>query len=247
MAPGDILCTHCGRAHYGAVCKSCGQPAPTLLRGASVVCSGCGATRGPLAGVPLDMVGSAHRAGAAITVVLAWGMILAGLGVGAAVGVLVGLISGLVPALVAGALFGGIGGAAGALTLYGSRTLSRRGQEKHDAAMEQSVLAMATTRKGAVTTLQVAQNLGVTLAEADRVLSAMSQKGRAFVEINSEGLLQYTFRDVRGALVGNIPMATASDGTRVRIDPASTAPADVAKANVDREWEALSERHKGER
>lgn len=247
MAPGDTFCHHCGRAHYGAVCDSCGQPAPTLIRGGKVVCSGCGATRGPLAGVPLNMVGSAHRAGAIVTGVLAWGMILAGLAVGATVGLVVGLISGLVPALVAGVLFGGLGGAAGALTLWGSKTLSQRGQEKHDAATEQSVLAMAATRKGAVTTLQVAQNLGVTLAEADRVLTAMSQKGRATVEINAEGLLQYTFRDVRGALIGTAPPPSAQGVTGVRIDPSSTAPADVAKANVEREWEAIAERRRGER
>ncbi|MBL8601806.1 MAG: zinc ribbon domain-containing protein [Myxococcales bacterium] len=235
MAPGDRLCTHCGRADYGSTCNTCHQPAPTLIRGGAVVCAGCGAVRGPLAGVPLDMVGSAHRVGSWITGALGWAMIAGGLLVGGLVGLIVSLFAAsLVTPLVTGVVIGALGAAAGAATLSASKSLDKRAKEKRDDAMEQGILAMAQLRKGSVTTVEVAQNLAITLAEADRLLSSMSQKGRASVEINREGILQYTFRDIQGAL---------DPGARVRIDPASS-PQETARIEVDREWERMAERRK---
>lgn len=78
MAPGETVCRHCGRAHYGPVCGACQQPAPTLVRGGKAICSACGATRGPLSGVPLNMAGQAHRVGSVVTSVFAWAVVLGG-------------------------------------------------------------------------------------------------------------------------------------------------------------------------
>ncbi len=245
MAPNDRICTHCGRAHYGGACKACGQPAPTLIRGGTVVCAGCGAVRGPLAGVPLEMVGSAHKVGSWVTRFVGWMLIAAGIGLGALVGLIVSLFaSSLVPPLLAGLIIGGLGGGAGALTLWASRGLGERGAAKRLEALEQGVLAMASLQRGSVTTLEVAQNLGITLAEADALLSQMSVKGRAQVEVSDAGLLQYSFRDVPGALMARTqPMG----GTGVRIAPGATGPSpqEVAQAQVEREWEKMSERHRG--
>jgi fumarylacetoacetase len=60
--------------------------------------------------------------------------------------------------------------------------LGQRGAAKRLEALEQGVLAMASLQRGSVTTLEVAQNLGITLAEADALLTQMSAKGRAQVE-----------------------------------------------------------------
>lgn len=237
------MCPHCGRAHYGAVCGACGQPAPTIVRGGKVVCTGCGADRGPLAGVPLNMVGSAHRAGSVITTVLSVAVILGGLALGGVLGSVVALVLGLFGKSMAlglglGVGLGGLGGVAGYLGLRGARALRVRGDAVRDTAYEQSILAMAANRGGSVTTTEVSQNLGIALRDADRLLTEMGRKGRATVEVNGEGLLQYTFRDVRGALLG-----TAS---RVRIDAqgGERSPAEVARETVSREFDEMSARRK---
>lgn len=249
MAPGETVCRHCGRAHYGPVCASCQQPAPTLVRGGQIVCSACGATRGPLAGVPLNMAGEAHRVGSVVTSVLAWVVVLAGLAVGGLVGLAVSLLAAAFSASVwwgigAGLVLGGTAGAAGALLMKGSRALEGRARRIRDEALEQSVLAMAATRRGSVTTLEVSQNLGIPLAEADRLLGEMSQKGRALVEINREGILQYTFKDVPGALLPKTQVSATPTG--VRVETATATPQDVARERVEQEYEAIRRAQRGE-
>jgi len=250
MAPGETICRHCGRAHYGPVCASCQQPAPTLVREGKIVCSACGATRGPLAGVPLNLAGQAHRVGSVVTSVLAWAIVLGGVAVGGLVGLAVSLLAALFSASVlwgvgAGVLLGGVAGAAGVLLMKGSRRLDTRAQEIRDEAYEQSVLAMAATRRGSVTTIEVAQNLNISLADADRILGAMSQKGRALVEINRDGVLQYTFKDVPGALAPRTEVMGSPTGVRVATETASATPAEEARERVDREYEAIRRAAKG--
>ncbi len=245
MAPGETVCRHCGRAHYGAVCPGCQQPAPTLVRGGKVICSGCGTTRGPLSGVPLNMAGQAHRVGSVVTSVLAWAFVLGGLAIGGLVGLVVSLVAKVFAGsalwgLGVGLFLGALGGAAGALTMKGSRHLDARAKSIRDEAYEQSILAMAASRRGSVTTLEVSQQLGVPLSEADRLLGEMSQKGRAFVEINREGILQYTFKDVPGALA---PTVVAGPSTGVRVETATAS--EVAKQRVDREFEEIRARAQG--
>lgn len=243
MAPGETVCRHCGRAHYGPVCASCQQPAPTLVRGGRVICSACGATRGPLSGVPLNVAGQAHRVGSVVTSVLAWAVALGGLAVGGLVGAVVSLIATVASAsvwwgILVGLILGGVGGVAGALLMKGSKRLDARAREIRDEAFEQSILAMAATRRGSVTTLEVSQQLGIALSEADRLLGEMSHKGRALVEINREGLLQYTFKDVPGALAGTGSPVRERSGVRVETATAG----EIAKERVDREFEEIRAR-----
>jgi len=193
------------------------------------------------------MVGSAHKVGSWVTRFVGWMLIATGIGLGALVGLIVSLFaSSLVPPLLAGLIIGGLGGGAGALTLWASRGLGERGAAKRQEALEQGVLAMAALQRGGVTTLEVAQNLSITLAEADALLSQMAAKGRAQVEVSDAGLLQYWFRDVPGALASRTqPMGA----TGVRIAPGASgtgpSPQEVAHAEVEREWERMSERRRG--
>ena len=53
------------------------------------------------------------------------------------------------------------------MLMKGSRRLDDRAREIRDEAYEQSILAMAATRRGSVTTVEVSQQLGIALAEAD--------------------------------------------------------------------------------
>ncbi len=175
---------------------------------------------------------------------MGWALIAAGIGLGALVGLIVSIFaSTLAPPLITGLIIGALGGGAGALTLWASRALGDRGAAKRLEALEQGVLAMAALQRGAVTTVEVAQNLGITLAEADALLTGMSARGRAQVEVSNAGLLQYAFRDVPGALAGRTqPMG----GTGVRIAPGTgPSPQEVAHAEVEREWERMAERRRG--
>lgn len=232
MPPNELICGHCGRAYYDAKCERCGQTAPTIIRGGAVVCSGCGATRGPLSGVPLNLVGSAHRVGGVITGVLAWAVLLGGIAFGGLVGVVVALLAAALSlsawvGLGIGVAVGGLASLTAILLLSASRRLRARGLEAKDSATEQAILAMAASRKGVVTTVEVAHNLQLPLRDADRLLSSMSEEGRAQLEVNSDGLLQYTFRGV-----------SQSERTGVRVAPMD--PASEARAQVDEEFEAMA-------
>jgi hypothetical protein len=236
MPPNELICGHCGRAYYDAKCERCGQTAPTLIRGGTVVCSGCGATRGPLSAVPLNLVGSAHRVGGVITGVLAWAVLLGGIAFGGLVGVVVALVAAAlsISAWVGfgiGVALGGLAALTALLLLSASRRLQARGVEAKDSATEQAILAMAASRKGVLTTAEVAHNLQLPLRDADRLLSSMGERGRAQLEVNSDGLLQYTFQGV-------------SQGERTGVRVAPSDPASEAKARVDEEFEAMSARRR---
>lgn len=233
MPPGEMVCGHCGRAHYGATCERCGQSAPTLVRGGTVVCSGCGATRGPLSGVPLNLVGSAHRVGGLLTGVLAWAVLLGGVAVGGLVGAVVALVAAALSVsawvgFATGVVLGGVAAVTALLLGRASRGLRTRGERAKDEASEQAIVAMAASRKGVVTTTEVAQNLGLPLRDADRLLSSMGERGRAHLEVNGEGLLQYRFRST-----------SVAERTGVRVDPTVEA-----KARVDEEYEAMAARRR---
>jgi hypothetical protein len=206
------------------------------------------------------MAGEAHRLGGVLTSVLAWVVVLSGLVVGGVVGLVLSLLATAFAASVwwgvaIGLFVGAIAGAVGALLLKGSRRLDARARVIRDEAYEQSILAMAATRRGAVTTVEVSQQLGISLAEADRLLTLMGQRGRALVEINREGILQYTFKDMQGALRAGVAptlaMQQPSTGVRVETETAhadnAASPAEVARARVDQEYATLSEQHKNER
>jgi hypothetical protein len=183
-----------------------------------------------------------------VTAILAWAIVLGGIFVGGVVGLLVTLIAKIFALSVlwgvaSGIFLGGLAGAVGALLMKGSRRLDARAQEIRDEAHEQAVLAMASTRRGAVTTLEVAQNLGISLSESDRLLGMMSQKGRALVEINRDGVLQYTFKDVPGALVARTEVMGSPTG--VRVETAVATPAEEARARVEQEYEAIRRATRG--
>jgi len=238
MPPNELICGHCGRAHYGATCERCGQSAPTVIRGGTVVCSACGATRGPLSAVPLNLVGSAHRVGGVLTGVLAWAVLLGGIAFGGIVGVVVALVAAAlsVSAWVGfgtGVVIGGVAALAALLLLSASRRLQARGVEARDSASEQAILAMAAARKGVLTTAEVAHNLQLPLRDADRLLSSMGERGRAQLEVNAEGLLQYTFRGV-----------SQDERTGIRVAPSD--PGAEARARVDEEFaEMAAKRREG--
>lgn len=236
MPPGELVCGHCGRAHYAATCERCGQPAPTLVRGGAVFCSGCGATRGPLSGVPLNLVGSAHRVGGVLTGVLAWAVLLGGVAFGGLVGVVVALVAAALSVsawvgFVTGVALGGLAALAALLLLSVSRRLRARGVQAKDEASEQAILAMAASRRGVLTTTEVAQSLQLPLRDADRLLASLGERGRAQLEVNGEGLLQYTFRGL-------------SQGERTGVRVESADPAVEARARVNEEFEEMAARRR---
>jgi hypothetical protein len=195
-----------------------------------------------LSGLPVNMAGTAHKVGGVLTGVVAWFGIAAAVFTGSLVALVTWLFThALGTTLLAGGVVGGMGALVGLLILKGARSLSRRGDEVREEALQQSVLAMAGSRHGRVTTVEVAQNLSLSLRDADRMLTAMTFKGHAQVEVNAEGLLQYSFRDLRGSASGAHP-APGGASTGVRVEAAS--PQDAARERVTREFDQMAERHR---
>jgi hypothetical protein len=95
------------------------------------------------------------------------------------------------------------------------------------------VHALAANRGGSLTSLDVAQALGIPFEEADALLTSMAkeQMDHVSVEIDANGGLYYRFAgssDGAAAAVGS-----GGDGARVRVDP------ELARSPNRAEWERL--------
>ncbi len=243
-----VECPHCHRLQYGNTCPRCGKNAPTLIKGFRVVCSACGAERGPLSsGMPVNIAGQTSRIGGALSRGLGWALlfvciVMLAVGSAAMLGPLVLKILLGIPALGIGVLAGGFSIAA----LRGGTKLREHGTNAQKSAREQALLAFATHHGGIVTASEAAAAMNVQHAEADAMLTQMAREGtRVSVEVDAQGVVRYVFRDApRPPMPAEIE-AGAKTGVRVATgaDQPSSQPAeptrDQIRERVDREFEQM--------
>ena len=210
--PSDATrCFACGRVQGEQNrCPSCHAIAGVVRRSNAYVCAACGAPRDVGPGqVILDapVVAPAGRSSALIR----------GLGFG----------SGVLGALGAAVLWGAVPGAPGAalalivaaggalglwtaLRAAGSRERARAARETR--VREQQILDLAEQEGGNLTVTTVARVLGVSMVEADAILTGMADGTRVTVDFDPDGVIHYVFRELSPSQVPPRMRAPTSKG-----------------------------------
>jgi hypothetical protein len=178
------------------MCPHCGKDAPVVYRGALPYCTACGKVRPPLDGPAVHLTGKPARIGGQVTRVFGW----VALAVGAFLALLVGSFF---QWLFAGAIVGWVLGSAifvvtlivAFALLKGGGALRASGARAEARTFEKAVFALAESRGGILSSLDVAQVLGLDDVEADRYLTEFAKKNpeRVRVELDDAGTIVYQF------------------------------------------------------
>jgi hypothetical protein len=203
------------------MCPHCGREAPLLYRGPLAYCSACNQPRVPLSAAGVNLTGKPAKLGGKLAAGLGWVVIALMVGVAAIFGAVLQAIfpPGAVVGWVVGAVIAALGIGAGTLLLMGGRFLEKTGDKAAMNAQREALFALAENQKGIVRAGLASQALGVTPAEADVILTALSREpdSGTTLEVDGDGKLYYRF--ARFAPVAPWPEE------KLRVEPAPAAPA----------------------
>ncbi len=178
------------------MCPHCGRDAPIIYRGALPHCTACGKVRTPLAGPAVHLTGKPSRVGGQVARIVGW----LTLAFGSIVSFFVGwFFLWLFPTGIVGWVIGlGLLVITLILTfafLRGGSALQKSGANAEARTFEQAVFALAAARGGTLSTLDVAQVLGLSDTEADRLLTDLAKRSpdRIRVDVDDNGTLVYGF------------------------------------------------------
>lgn len=216
------------------MCPHCRQNAPIIYRGVMAYCTACNSPRPPFSGKSVNLAGQPSMIGGTVANVFGWVALAGGLFVTFLVAWVLGWI------FSAGAAIG-IGVPLLLLTLivslpmlFGGKQLAKSGEATRQAARHEAIYALGLNRGGAVTPLDAARSLGISITEADRELTAMTKQFPDYVsvEVDEAGQLFYRLAGVGQPAPFGVKYRVEPDG-RVRIvDELSSARAEQAT------WEA---------
>lgn len=204
----------------GAGCPRCGQNAPLVYRGINAYCTACGAPRIPLTSTSLNLAGQPSKVGGTVArafgwIVLALGM-LVGSGTFAACGAVVGYAE-AAPYLLSLPLVA-ISSFVAWLLLRSGNDLQRAGDQAEKTTRRQAIFALANTRGGVLTAMDVARYLHVTPKEGDDVLTELAKEGpdHVTVDVDDSGTVLFRFPSIHW---GTIPNPAAAGPSPVRVAP----------------------------
>jgi hypothetical protein len=198
------------------MCPHCRREAPIVYRGPLTYCSACNQPRVPLSAAGVNLTGKPTKLGGKVASVLGWGVMAVTIGVALVLGaILQAIFAGAMIGWAVGAVVAAFGIGVGVLLLQGGRFLQKTGDQASSQAKRDALIALAENQRGIVRTELAAQSLGVSLAEADAFLTALSREpdSGTTLEVDNDGKLYYRF--ARFA-----PMAPwPADDARVRVGP----------------------------
>jgi hypothetical protein len=214
-------------------CPHCHRDAPLVYRGPLAYCTACGGVRTPLSGPSVNLAGKPLQMGGAVTRVVGWVVLLIGLATALGLWLLVGALATAAVAAAFAAPVALVALVAGLVLLRGGRSLRSSGEDTERATREQALLELAAHR-GAITAGEAARSLGMDVAEADAMLTAMAKRepDRVAIDIDDQGRVWY--RPARAAFFPGEPIDGARVGDRVRVgDGEAPRVADEAGAAED--------------
>lgn len=188
------------------MCPHCRQNAPVVYRGVIAYCTACGVQRPPLAGTALNLAGQPSKVGGTVARAFGWVILimgtLTGFGTLAACGAIVGMSAAApwilsLPILVASWLVSwGL--------LKSGKSLEAKGDEAQKATRAQAIFALANTRGGVLTAVDVARALDMPVPNADAVLTALAKESpeHVAVDIAEDGTVLYRFDAAWNAVAG---------------------------------------------
>jgi hypothetical protein len=202
-------------------CPQCGRDAPIVYRGVVPHCTACGAVRPPLSNPSVNLAGKPSRVGGIVASVVGWIVLVLGgsmaLGIEllfAAFGAALLGAAFALPVAIVSLVFGIV------LVRRGG-SLSRSGLAEERATREQALLELVAHR-GSVTAAEAAQTLGVTVAQADAMLTDFAKRDpdRLAVDVDDQGVVRYRVARVGGDV-------------QVRVDDARGWPLDESQAEAE--------------
>lgn len=179
---------------FPATCPSCRRNAPIVYRGVLAYCTACGAPRVPLTTRATNLAGKGSILGGTLARVFGWIVIGSGAVVGLA---LLGILQAIFPGGFAGWLVGVpillFSLIIGIALLRGGRSLETTGVAEQRETRVQAIFSLAENRGGIVTAADVAGSLGVSIAQADSLLTdlAKSHPDHVVLEIDDQGGVFY--------------------------------------------------------
>ena len=197
------------------MCPHCRQNAPIIYRGALAYCTACNAPRPPFSAKAVNLAGQPSKIGGTVAKVFGWAVLLGGLFVAAT---LTAILQALWPAgflgFAVGIPLGLVALFVGGLLLFGGGKLRKSGETAERDAQFEAVYAMAATRQGVVTALDVGRSLGMRTDQADAVLTEMTKAFPDYVslEVDDAGGLFYKLTGI-GAHAGD------KFGVKYRVGP----------------------------
>jgi hypothetical protein len=208
-------------------CPHCGQSAPVVNRGLYTYCTACGQPRAPFMASSVTLAGRPSKVGGTVAAVLGWIVLAVGSMVALAVGL---LLQAIWPAGFAGWGIGGMIGlvsvAMGLALVWSGRTLRRSGKHAAESVRDQAIHALAAHRGGVLTAREVSSAIGVSIEEADAILTEMTKQGDdVSLDVDDEGNITYRFTRMVPAVRQRWPEAE-----RARVD---TTPAPTEAAAED--------------
>lgn len=232
---GRPRCPQCGRVQGEENrCPHCHAVAAVMPAGAGFVCAACNGPREKLPGtvvferpaLPVSRSSLAPKAAspgaqaagfdrnagdgahAAATFLKAGGVVFFGAAaITLAAAVLVASLPGSAILGVAALGFGFGGG----LFLRGGRSQKRKGDDAKVAALETALLRVAEKHGAVLTASDAARELGISVQDADRALTRMSDGTRVSLEVDDEGLIRYEFRELAAMGRRSVPAVRVAD------------------------------------
>ena len=178
------------------MCPRCGQQAPLVYRGVIPYCTACGSPRAPLVAKSVTYAGKPAQVGGTVAKAFGWGALAMGLPIGI---FLFGFFGWLFSSFTVGAVFGvPVLSLTLALWLIGflsGRSLKKSGDESQRTTHEQAVFALAVTRRGNLTGMEVAQATGLSPVESEDLLTDMAKRlpDQMAVDLDENGILHFRF------------------------------------------------------
>jgi hypothetical protein len=220
------------------MCPHCGREAPIVYRGVVPYCTACGGLRVPLSGPSVNLAGTPAKVGGAFARVAGVLALIVGLSAALGVWLLAFALStpgiALAFALPIALIALGLGG----VLLGGAYKLRRVGDDAEMGTRESALVGLAA-QKGGVTAADAARTVGMTVAEADAILTSVAkrQPERLSVDIDDQGAIWFRpagwahvrvgSEGPRGPRVGGLDAADADD---VRSDGSNDPHSEDAKA-----------------
>lgn len=197
------------------MCPYCRQNAPIVYRGLFAYCTACNRPRAPFSGRAVNLAGQPSKVGGTVAKTLGWVVLIVGFSLAFCIAVVLQL---LIPqanigyALAFPLVFFSLG--IGLFLLFGGKKLRSSGLDAERAARIEAVYALAVHRGGAVTPLDVARSLSVSVQAAETLLTELTKEHPDFVslEVDEQGSLFYLF-------VQNQSRQELIFGTKYRVDP----------------------------
>jgi hypothetical protein len=205
------------------MCPHCGREAPIVYRGPLPYCTACGQPRTPLSSPSVNLAGKPAKVGGAVASAIGALVLVVGLSMALGLGL---LLYALVTPVVAFAVAIPIAITVlviGIALVKSGRLLTRSGSDAERSTRERAMLELAAHR-GGVTAADAARALGIAMAEADALLTALAKREpeRLTVDVDDQGVVWYRPARLTGA---------AFDA-RVRVDEPATVEQEGASADA---------------